>query len=171
VTAFWGSAALFSLLLALGKNTPVFPFLFRQLPGFDLFKTPARWLAVTTIALTALAAIGAQNWPRGHGGRRLGALGASVGGALLIGGLVAPRIVPDIPSTFGPATVRLGLTLVLVGALTLVRARGLSRDAAWWTAAAGALIAVDLLTVGWPLIPTIDRALYHGKTSTAAALR
>ncbi|RLC62076.1 MAG: hypothetical protein DRI80_07285, partial [Chloroflexota bacterium] len=51
-----------ALVLALGKNTPVFPFLFRHVPGFNLFQAPARWLAVTDVALAALAALGAQWW-------------------------------------------------------------------------------------------------------------
>jgi hypothetical protein len=168
---FWALAAVAALILALGKNTPVFPFLFRHLPGFDLFKSPARWLAVTTVAMAALAGIGAHHWPRGHRGRRLGGLGATVGGALLIGGLVAPRVVTDIPSTFGPATVRLGMMLIFVGGLALLRPWAPNRDAAWWHAAVGALIAVDLLTVGWSLVPTVHRGVYRGETSTAAALR
>jgi hypothetical protein len=168
---FWASAAVAALILALGKNTPIFLFLFHHVPGFDLFQAPARWLAVTSVAMAALAGIGAHRWPRGHRGKRLGAFGATAGGALLIGGLVAPHLVTDIPSTFGPATVRLGITLVLVGALTLLRAQAPNRNAPWWYAAVGALIAVDLLTVGWPLVPTVDRALYRGETSTAAALR
>jgi hypothetical protein len=121
--------------------------------------------------MVALAGIGAQHWPRGRLGRRLGALGATVGGALLIGGIVAPHVVLNIPSTFAPATARLGVILVLVGALTLLRPRGLARGPAWWHIAVGALIALDLLTIGWPLIPTVDRALYRGETRTAAALR
>jgi hypothetical protein len=171
LTAFWGSAALISLLLAFGKNTPVFPFLFRHLPGFDLFQAPARWLAVTSVAMAALAGIGAHRWPRGHRGKRLGAFGATAGGALLIGGLAAPHMVTEIPSTFGPATVRLGMTLLFVGGLALLRPRDPNRNAPWWYAAVGALIAVDLLTIGWPLVPTVDRNLYQGTTSTATALR
>jgi hypothetical protein len=77
----------------------------------------------------------------------------------------------DIPSTFGPATIRLGLMLTVVGALTLLRARMSTRDGLWWYAAVVTLISLDLLTVGWSLIPTIDRALYRGETSTAAALQ
>ena len=63
---FWAVCALVALVLALGKNTPVFPFLFRHVPGFNLFQAPARWLAVTTVALAALAALGAQGWSAGQ---------------------------------------------------------------------------------------------------------
>jgi hypothetical protein len=97
--------------------------------------------------------------------RRRGALVATVGGALLLGGLTAPLIVSDIRPGFGPATARLGGLLILAGILTALR-----RDAVWWQAAAAAFVAVDLLTFGWPLLPTVDRALYRGETTTASII-
>ena len=162
---FWAIGAIVALVLALGKNAPVFPFLFRHVPGFDLFQAPARWLAVTTVALAALAALGAQSWPTGHRGHRLGALGVVVGLALALGGLAAPRVVPGIPTTFGPATARLGGTLVVAGALMLLR-----RDAAWWQAAVGIFVVVDLLLFGWSLVPSVDRSLYRDVTLAAIHL-
>ena len=166
LAAFWAASATVGILLALGKNTPIFPFLSRHIPAFPLFHAPARWLALTTVALSALAAIGAQRSTQGRGGGSQGALAAVVGGALLIGGLVAPRVVPHIPPTFGPATARLGALLVLVGALALLRRRAL-----WWQAAVVFLIAVDVLTIGWSLVPSVNRDLYRGGTETAAILR
>jgi hypothetical protein len=162
---FWATSGAVALTLALGKNAPVFPFLFRHVPGFDLFQAPARWLAVTTVALAALAALGAQRWPAGHRGRRPGALAVAVGVALALGGLAAPRLVPGIKSTFGPATARLGGTLAVAGVLSLLR-----RRAAWWRVAVIVFIALDLLLFGWPLVPTVDRSLYHGQTQAAEAL-
>jgi hypothetical protein len=159
---FWLAVAIFSLVLAMGKNTPIFPFLFRHVPTFDLFRSPARWLAVTTVALAALAAWGAQRWPRGHAERRRGALAVVVGGALLLGGLGGPRLVAHMPNTFGPATARLGVMLAVCGALTLLR-----RDTSYWQAAVVTFLALDLLIFGWPLTPTVERELYHGDTATA----
>ncbi len=172
-TGFWAASALMALVLALGDNTPVFPFLFRHVPGFDLFQAPARWLAVTTVALSALAGIGAQQWPHGPYARRRGGVGAAVGGALLIGGLVAPSLLASVPPTFGPATVRLGTVLILVSILLLLgeqTRRKRRRDALWWRAAMGAFVALDLLTFAWPLVPTVDRTLYQGNTQTAEIL-
>jgi len=187
---FWAACAALTLVLALGKNTPVFPFLFRHVPSFNLFQAPARWLAITTIALAALAALGAQSWPSGQRGQRRGALWVTGGIALLLGGLVGPHLVPVMPSTFGPATARLGGTLAIAGALMLLRCsaaawpkriqsgsedkaeaeRATDSTAAWWQAAVGIFVGLDLLLAGWPLIPTIDRSLYRGATATAAAL-
>lgn len=165
LTWFWVIVGTVSLLLALGKNTPIFPFLFRFVPTFDLFQAPARWLAVVTIAMAALASEGAQRWPVGHRGQRRGALGIAVGLSLLVGGLIAPRIVQGMPDTFGPATAWLGGLLSVAGALALLR-----RDAAWWRGLVGGFILLDLLILGWSLVPTVDLSLYYDDTEVAAYL-
>jgi hypothetical protein len=165
MTLFWLLAVGCSLILALGQNTPIFPFLFRYVPGCDLFQAPARWLAVATVALAALAMLGARRWPMGRSGLRRGMLGVVIGLALLIGGLAAPRLVPGLRPTFATATVWLGGTLAAAGVLALLR-----RDAVWWQMAVGVFVALDLLLLGWPLVPTVDRSLYQGCTETAAVL-
>ena len=143
-TVFWMVAVVLSLVLALGRYTPVFPFLFRYVPTFDLFQAPARWLAVTTVALAALAAMGAHRWPAGRLRQRRGALGIVFGIALLIAGLAAPRLASHkFLETFGSATLRLGVMLFVYGILVLVW-----REKAWWRVVVGAFVAFDLLLVG-----------------------
>ena len=44
--------------IALGLGTPIFGLLSDHLPGFDLFRVPARWLLLPSFGLAALAAIG-----------------------------------------------------------------------------------------------------------------
>ena len=172
---FWSACALAGLVLALGKNTPVFPFLFRHVPGFNLFQAPARWLVVTAVALAGLAAIGTQRWMVGRSAQRQGALAGMVGAALVVGGLAAPHLVPGIRPTFGPATARLGIALATASVLVLLRreaaARLGARGETWWRAAVGAFVALDLLLVGWRSVPTVGRSLYDGHTEAAAALR
>ncbi len=163
---FWALSAIIALVLALGQNTPIFPFLFRHVPTFDLFQAPARWLAVVTIALAALASLAAQRWPAGRFRHRRGALGVVFGGALLIAGLAAPRLIPNERIvTFSAATLRLGVTLIGVGLLILAW-----REKPWWRAAVIAFILLDLLLFGWPLVPTVDRSLYLGSTNVAVFL-
>jgi hypothetical protein len=166
LVAFWVVGAVIALVLALGQNTPVFPFLFRYVPTFDLFQAPARWLAVTTVALAALTALAAQRWPAGRLRQRRGALEIVFGGAFLIAGLAAPLLIADERLvTFGAATLRLGVTLVGVGVLTLVW-----REKPWWRVAVVGFVFLDLLFFGWPLVPTVDRVLYQGSTQVAAFL-
>jgi hypothetical protein len=162
---FWAGVTGLSLFLALGRHNPVFMWLFEHIPSFDAFQSPARWLALTTIGLAALAGIGAQTWRRGRADRRRGALGLALGLALVIGGIAAPHLVPSIPATFGPATARLGGTLAAIGGLILLR----KKKGRWWAALVG-LIFLDLLVFGWGLIPSVDRALYEDQTATATAL-
>jgi hypothetical protein len=163
---FWVVCAIVALVLALGQNTPIFPFLFRYVPSFDLFQAPARWLAVTTVALAALAGLAAQRWPAGRFRQRRGALGIVFGGAFLIAGLAAPLLIPDERLvTFGAATLRLGVTLVGVGLLVL-----LWQEKPRWRVAVVGFVFLDLLLFGWPLVPTVDRSLYQGSTQVPSAL-
>lgn len=53
---FLGTAIIF-LILALGSNTPVYPFLLRLLPVFP-FQAPARFILLTGFAIATLAAFG-----------------------------------------------------------------------------------------------------------------
>ncbi|HEC36380.1 MAG TPA: hypothetical protein ENI39_07590, partial [Anaerolineae bacterium] len=170
-TAFWSLVIGCSLLLALGRNTPVFSWLFDHVPTFDWFQAPARWLALTTVAAAALTGLGAQAWQQMRSDRRWGALGVVLGLAATLGGLAAPRVVPAIPSTFGPATARYGLMLAATGGLVLARPRGSShKGRLHWQAAVAGLVFLDLAAFGWGLVPSVDRALYAGRSHTSTAL-
>ncbi len=54
---FFAILAAASLLLALGGQTPLY-LLLRYVPGFNLFRIPARWLLVLTLALAVLSGYG-----------------------------------------------------------------------------------------------------------------
>ena len=47
-------------LLAAGRYTPLYAHLIQYLPGFSLFRIPARWLMVVNLALAVLAGFGLQ---------------------------------------------------------------------------------------------------------------
>lgn len=107
----WLLLIVVALVLALGRFTPVYHLLGR-LPGFDLFRVPARWLAVAALGVALLAGLGWQRladfaaavWPtaaaRAAAWRdlRRPLLAAAVGlAALVIWGFVAgwaARVVP-----------------------------------------------------------------------------
>ncbi len=55
---------LVSIFLALGQNTPVFPWLYHNVPTFSMFQAPARFLIWTVFSLSLLAGLGAQRWRR-----------------------------------------------------------------------------------------------------------
>ncbi|MDX1412547.1 MAG: YfhO family protein [Candidatus Promineifilaceae bacterium] len=60
LTYFFALSALLFLLLALGANTPLYPFLIRVLPWFP-FQVPARFVLLVDFSLAALAITGANS--------------------------------------------------------------------------------------------------------------
>ncbi len=49
-----------SVLLAMGRYTPLYEYIVQYLPGFALFRIPARWLMAANLALAVLAGFGLQ---------------------------------------------------------------------------------------------------------------
>ena len=52
--------ALFTLLFSLGKYTPIFTIFYYYVPGFDLFRAPARFLFVYVFSISILAGFGSS---------------------------------------------------------------------------------------------------------------
>jgi hypothetical protein len=59
---FFALVTLVVILFALGKNSPVWVFLFRYVPTFNLFQAPTRWLILAAFSLSVLAALGTPFW-------------------------------------------------------------------------------------------------------------
>jgi hypothetical protein len=53
-------------LLALGGYDPLYYVLWRIVPGFALFRAPARWLALYTLGVACLAGLGLDAWMERH---------------------------------------------------------------------------------------------------------
>ena len=62
---FFLSLLLLGLTLALGGYNPLYFLLYKLVPGFDLFRAPARWLYLYTFAAAVLAGLGADSLQRG----------------------------------------------------------------------------------------------------------
>ena len=58
---------LIGFCLALGKNTPIFPWLYRNVPTFDMFQAPTRFMIFCIFALSVLAGISADKWKKPTG--------------------------------------------------------------------------------------------------------
>ena len=170
-TMFFAVAALLALILALGWFTPIFPFLFRVVPGLSLFQGPARWLCVFTLALCALAGIGAEAMLRQPGSLRQSAKWMLVGLALIGAAVAARGFLLGRTATFADSTLRLGVMTAAAGLLFGLRPPGGDRRFSLWSAAFVAVIAIDLLTAHAALNPTIDASLYRAPTQAAAAIQ
>jgi hypothetical protein len=55
---FWFIIGLFSILFALGTATPLFPWVFRTLPGFDLLRVPSRTWFFVSLMLALICSVG-----------------------------------------------------------------------------------------------------------------
>ncbi|WP_374688693.1 hypothetical protein [Promineifilum sp.] len=105
----WLLLLIVALVLAFGRFTPVY-YLLGRLPGFDLFRVPARWLAVAALAVALLAGYGWQRVRRFATGEtcqvsedltglKRPLLVAGIGLALLIGwGFAAAPLALVIPT-------------------------------------------------------------------------
>jgi hypothetical protein len=155
------------VVLALGKNTPVFVWLFHHVPTFDLFQAPARWMLLAVFAMAVLAGVGAHNWQTTERGLFWTRLATAGGGSALVVALVAQQQLGGIEPTFARAMVRLGIVTVILGALTLLQPEPGARFRRLWASVALVILTVDLVTASWGLNPTIDPAFYRMRSSLA----
>ncbi len=155
--------AFISFLLALGKNTPIFPWLYRHIPTFDMFQAPTRITLWAVFALSLLAAVGVEHWRRPQKRAlywtRLGTAGAF---AVSLGAGLAWHFMDDIRLTFIRALAMAGLWALGTGALALTAPpRGENTDRRWWRWGVVLWVMADLLVAGWGLNPGVSLDFYR----------
>jgi hypothetical protein len=150
-----------SFLLALGSNTPVFPFLYRYVPTFDLFQAATRFTLWAVTCLSILAGVGAADWAAAHSSyaRQRARRASAAALALIIAGAVALIALPAITPTFGRAILVAGVFATAAALFGTARTRGPR-----WRAAVVAVIALDLAIAGWGLNPATELDLYRTHT-------
>jgi hypothetical protein len=162
---FFAFLSLLSLLLALGNHTPLYPLLFRYVPGFGLFQAPARLMIGYALGMVILAGIGADTLRPTPRTRTVLRIVLVTGLGTGIAGAFARLVLPDVHASLGESMIRLGLTLALAAGLLLLKERRLRGG--WWQALVIALVAADLLAFGWGLAPGTDPSIYHAPVATA----
>jgi len=168
LTVFLTGVGAIAIALALGSNTPVFPWLFRTVPTFSLFQGPTRWMLLFVFGLALLAGAGASAWSKVNGRAlywsRLGTAGAgAVAGASWLTRLVLPDVEPTLVRAMSIA----GIWLFLAGALVLLRRESAN---AWWTAAVGVVVMADVVIAGIGLNPMAASNLYRGTSVLAGSV-
>ena len=152
----WG-IMIISLVLALGNNTPIFPFLYNHIPTFSLFNAPARWMIWFVFMVSLLAGIGATVWtpPVGEGLKRFRRLTAA-SLAVTLGALITWVLLREIRITFIEATAFLGIWATGVCVLTLTKPSGSAHPKfmLWQWLAVGWLL-VDLVWSNWSSLPAV----------------
>jgi uncharacterized membrane protein YfhO len=151
-----------ALILALGRNTPVFPFLFNNLPSFNLFQAPTRWNLILVFSMAFLAAIGAEAWrvPTGRAlyWTRLGTVGAAM---VCISTWLGSPLIAGIEPSFTRAFTLVGFLLFTSGVLSLLGSRRFSSS---WISVTGLVVLVDLVVVGFGLNPSTDVEIFSGES-------
>ena len=88
----WAGTGVASLLLALGSHTPIFRLFALVVPGASLFRGPARYLLLFTLAACALVAMGIQRLRRADESSRRHAMWTAAAAALLLAATLAARV-------------------------------------------------------------------------------
>lgn len=158
------AVVLMGFLLGLGKNTPVFPFLFDHIPTFNLFQAPTRWNLLSVFCLALLAGKGAELWQEEQQQLvplfwvRLGTVGACAAGIVA---LMGSRFLEGIKESLAPALASAAFLAALGGAIAWRRRLRPSR---YWEMAIVAFVAFDLLWAGWALVPSEPLDLHRGES-------
>jgi hypothetical protein len=169
-----------ALVLALGDNTPVYPLVFRYVPGFGAFQAPARFLCFYTFAVATLAGIAADRFRLSYPTQYASRLALAGGVSLAILAWIAYRRLPAFQPTFTRSAALFGGLLALSAGTLLLRGRDADADPRvarsplprqWWSAVVVGLIAGDLLFFSRSLNPTADPALYQLVTASGDYLR
>jgi hypothetical protein len=171
--------AIFSMALAMGKNTPIFPWLYDHIPTFSIFQAPTRISIWCVFGLALLAGLGVDSWrrPTGRGlyWTRLATAGAL---AVSLGAGLAWYFLSDIQLTFLRATALAGMWGLGTGFLALLAPADemdserspllLQRIWPWGVIL---FLSADLLVAGWGLNPGIDRSFYQQSGSLVTQIR
>ena len=158
LTLFLALSALLFTTLALGDNTPLYPFLLRVLPVFP-FQVPARFVLLLDFSLAMLAALGMDALLREPRSLRLYLIiAAALSGtvlALLMWHYV--EFAADVPQHQRQMQIAIGLFLLFAaGSWSLIRERSNGRmTAPTFGILALLLLGADLIGQGWNI--EIDR--------------
>lgn len=176
---------LFSFGLALGKNLPFYPWLYQNIPGFDMFQAPTRFTIIAVFSMSILAGMGVDAWMAGKKKNiywmRLGIMAAV---AVAIAAFVATLLLPGIKSSFFRATAQAGAVSVVIGLMALIKPaeeNALSPEKvvsqtdqikiSLWSWILVTVIAIDLISTWWGQSPLANQDLFPLKSSPAQSLR
>ena len=137
----WILLAVVGLALAFGRFNPAYRIL-AELPGFNLFRVPARWLSLFTLAMAMLAGMGLQSLysPQRRPIRPIALIALFIGGIILLTRYV---LQPDPREIFGGPEIKDSslllwlLTWLALPALLRLRHR-------WLPAVIAALVIAEL---------------------------
>lgn len=186
----WTVLATAGLVLALGRSTPVLPWIYRHVPGLSSFRFPEKMFLLTGLAVPMLAAHGFDVLRRGDSGRTvtkvalLVLLGLFLVVCLLWGGApaevfhflqqhrpLAPALAhfPYAYARLGRDLFRAGILLSLAALTLLLRDQG-RVDRRVFVLLVPLLVTVDLWTAHRHLTPLAEPSFYRRKAEISREL-
>jgi hypothetical protein len=149
-------------IFAMGKFTPVYPFLYKFLPSVDMFHAPTRIMILLIFLLCFIGGITLDEiWTRPLGRRlywtRLATAGCF---AVSLGAVVAWIWLGDVSPTFIRSTAISGVIALGIGLLTLYQPDKASKHQRLWQYLVITWLALDLIIGSIDAAPTIARAEY-----------
>jgi hypothetical protein len=168
VVLFLWSVIFVTVLLALGNNLPIFPWLYRNIPGFDMFQAPARMMIWVVFSIAVLAGISIDGWSRPNrpGLARL-KRSTAIFFAVILGTVCVRVMLPEIDISF----IRAGISIGIIGSAACIIAlqqpleEGTVRNARWRWMITG-LIGLDLIIADLMLNPTVPISFYSVEQDT-----
>ncbi|PKO18385.1 MAG: hypothetical protein CVU39_02810 [Chloroflexi bacterium HGW-Chloroflexi-10] len=151
---------LFSFTLAIGKNSPVFPFLYEHVPTFDMFQAPSRFLLLATFSFCIFAVIGLDYWiTNSFSSRRTGKF--IVGTiSLLIVGIVGDSFFGDLPTALFFSIVYTSVMMLLFLILTLLKDMYKVNNRIYWITPIFIFTIIDLVFMNFQTGLFINKKYY-----------
>jgi hypothetical protein len=166
-----------SLLLAIGRHSPVFGLYFEYVPGAKLFRYPAKFFGLAAVILPLLAAAGLDSWRSKPRMRLPSLLAFGLGLTLLLGWFIVPTAAHAlhalrtvVPVESAKATLRhaLGseLSFVVLAVILLGRAR--KQRTPLLSNGLSALLVFQVLYVTWGAYATAPSSVFAESAFTRA---
>jgi len=154
-----------AFMMALGWNTPVFPWLFEHVPSFGLFNGPTRWMILVEICLILLAGFGAEEWIK-HGvlHKKQINIWMTMTLAGMAGAVGVWLFLPEINRTFVTSILAAGV--FLIGYLILARIKPNNDRLDIWRILIVSWLSLDLIWAGFYLNPVVDASFYQTEISS-----
>ncbi|NPV76746.1 MAG: hypothetical protein HPY59_10280 [Anaerolineae bacterium] len=167
------SLVLVSIILALGKFTPVFIFLYKYVPTFDMFNAPARIMVVAEFCFAILAGIGVEHWARPAGRGLYWLRLATAGGfAITLGAILSLFVLQAAELTFIRSAALAGVWALATGAATLTKPDAAERKRMiYWKVCVVLLVGTDLVFSMWNIIPVVDMSFYQARIQESQQLK
>lgn len=152
-------------MLALGKNTLIFPWLYYHVPTFDMFQAPTRISYLGLFSLIILSGYALSGFRKLQGRALYWARLATMGAfAITAGAMLGWFLLKDIEVTFIRATAIAGVWALLAGGVALLAPDNEAHREKWGVLVV-MVLSIDLVFAGFNLNPGIDKDFYAVKSN------